>query len=182
MLYKQRSHDGHESSRLTDATRIMSSSSTTTTAKRQIDSDELIKFAKNTSNLIRNVLEKVHQIPRAKQVKKKSKRLKPLTHHQPDVCRQLGKNQALTSSHEPSHTPTAFGKHTTPEKTDRPVRESCSLDLPLGYFMHNMYEEEELSVENLLPSLRPEDFPTPENTYQTNVSQYSSQQMNVHSF
>ena len=38
------------------------------------------------------------------------------------------------------------------------VEETALVDLPLGYFIHNMYEEEELSIENLLPSLRPEDF------------------------
>ena len=43
------------------------------------------------------------------------------------------------------------------EKYEATASES-TFDLPLGYFMNNMYEDEELSVENLLPSLRPEDF------------------------
>lgn len=46
--------------------------------------------------------------------------------------------------------------------------ESCNADVPLvGYLMNNsdVYDEEELSVENLLPSFKPEDFPAGQDSF-----------------
>lgn len=176
-LYKQRSHDGHEASLLPDTELVMSSPSTTP-SKRHIDSHELIRFAKNTSNLIRNVLEKVHRLPHQKQ--KKLKRCKKTT-NKSDSQQETHDRRWIDTPSDMYSAETIDPCARWSDNTDRPVH-SSTFDLPLGYFMSNMYEEEELSVENLLPSLIPDDFPVNGSTHAVTAVHYASQSADMQSY
>lgn len=121
---------------------IMSSS-----PKIHNDGEELLRFAKTTSSLIRHVLEKVHRIPSNRMAKKKSKRAKKL-----QSSKTCATTPEMTETTAHQMLPHEMG---TQKEQPAPV---TGFDLPLCYFMNNMYEDSELSVENLLPSLKAEDF------------------------
>lgn len=144
-------------------------------SKRHIDSDELIRFAKNTSSLIRNVLEKVHRLPLKSRKKLKSSKKRT---HQPGFQRESQDRQWIKEPAETYRAETVDPDHRWSENMERPVREPA-FDIPLGYFLSNMYEDEELSVENLLPSLTPDDFPIHGSQYPTPAVQYIGQHTSV---
>lgn len=121
--------------------------------KIHADGQELLRFAKNTSSLIRDVLEKVHRIPSNRLTKKKTKRAK-----KSQLTKVFATESVMTDTSSYQMPAPDMGIQ---RESFVPEQAAHGFDLPLCYFMNNLYEDSELSVENLLPSLRPEDFCSP---------------------
>jgi len=133
----------------------MSTSSTASTSHvslriskpRPIDGEQLIRFVRSSSHLIKSVLDKVHRGPRS---------LSQLTKRKTDRQRKNRhcKNNCLITSPTKVNQQSAY--HPVDERQMNQLSQLSSNAVDketLEYFAQNEYAEDELSVDHLSPSL-----------------------------
>ena len=101
------------------------------------DSEDIVRFAKSCHVLFKNILDKVNRTNRRKKDKKKSAKKR---------------NLHLDSSSDGS-SPNPVMTMETSSSLFTKSKASYNESYPLEYFSQNLYNQEELCVDNLLPSL-----------------------------
>ena len=130
----------------------MTSTSSIRSAMYLKDGEEIVRFVRHSHHVIKNILDKVsHRKTRVEKKKcirdKKISRVK--RYSQSDEY-QIGDSCSLPSPNQTVSSP-------TPSTSTTPCISPPKYftEVPFDYFSKNLYEDEELSVENLLPSLTP---------------------------
>ena len=115
----------------------MSSHTKTSSFMTSKDSEDIVRFAKSCHVLFKNILDKVNRTNRRKKDKKKSAKKR---------------NLHLDSSSDGS-SPNPVITMETSSSLFTKSKASYNESYPLEYFSQNLYNQEELCVDNLLPSL-----------------------------
>lgn len=137
-------------------TAIMSTSSTASTfprisKPRPMDGEQLIRFVRSSSHLIKGVLDKVHRGPRSSSrlTKRKTDRQRKNRHCKNDCLIASPTNVDQQTAYHPVNETQMNNSQLSTNAVDK----QTTFSVPLEYFAQNEYAEDELSVDHLSPSL-----------------------------
>jgi len=119
---------------------------------RPMDGEQLIRFVRSSSHLIKSVLDKVHRGPRSSRLtKRKTDRQRKNRHCKNNLTKQKVDQHQQTVNETNSQLSTNL------------VDRQTTFSMPLEYFAENEYAEDELTVDHLSPSLTSAYFTNPYN-------------------
>lgn len=131
----------------------MTSTSSTRSAMYLKDGEEIVRFVRHSHHVIKNILDKVSH--RKTRVEKKKcirdKKISKVKRYSQSDEYYVGDSCSLPSPNQTVFSPTTSTTSTSTTSCVTPPK--CFSEVPFDYFSKNLYEDEELSVENLLPSL-----------------------------